>query len=143
MRVAATITVTGEQCVTLQRWARGRSTPVRLMQRARMIRMAVDGKDNKEIAKTLGVQPSTVGRWGQRFAKSGLAGIEKDAPRGVASQRNSVNGPNGSSRPPFTRRRLTRHHWSIRTLSEHVGIRPTWSIACGRPISSNRPGSVL
>ena len=82
MRVAETITVTKDERVTLQRWARGRSTPVRLMQRAKMILMAVDGKENKEIAKTLGVQPSTVGRWRQRFGKSGLAGIEKDAPRG-------------------------------------------------------------
>lgn len=124
MRVAAKITVTDEQRATLQRWARGRSTPVRLMQRAQMILMASDGKQNKEIAETLGVQPSTVGRWRQRFAESGLAGIEKDAPR-------------GGRRPTKQRRwakriiETTLHetppnatHWSIRTLSEHLGIRP-------------------
>ena len=37
MRVAVKIMVTDEQRATLQRWARGRSTPVRLMQRAQMI----------------------------------------------------------------------------------------------------------
>jgi transposase len=124
MRVAETITVTDDQRVTLQRWARGRSTPVRLMQRAKMILMAVDGKENKEIARTLGVQPSTVGRWRQRFAKSGLAGIEKDAPRG--------------GRKPTKQRRWAKRiiettlhetppnatHWSIRTLAKHLGIRP-------------------
>jgi len=124
MRVAETITVTDDQRVTLQRWARGRSTPVRLMQRAKMILMAVDGQENKEIARTLGVQPSTVGRWRQRFAKSGLAGIEKDAPRG--------------GRKPTKQRRWAKRiiettlhetppnatHWSIRTLAKHLGIRP-------------------
>jgi DNA-binding CsgD family transcriptional regulator len=82
MRVAATIKLTDQQRKTLQRWARGRSTPVRLMQRAKIVLLAADGKENKEIAQTLAVQPSTVGRWRKRFAQSGLAGIEKDAPRG-------------------------------------------------------------
>ena len=124
MRVAQTITVTDDQRVTLQRWARGRSTPVRLMQRAKMILMAADGVQNKEIARTLGVQPSTVGRWRKRFAQSGLAGIEKDAPRG--------------GRKPTKQRRWAKRiiettlhetppnatHWSIRTLAKHLGICP-------------------
>jgi len=124
MRVAQTITVTDGQRVTLRRWARGRSTPVRLMQRAKMILMAADGIQNKEIARTLGVQPSTVGRWRKRFAQSGLAGIEKDAPRG--------------GRKPTKQRRWAKRiiettlhetppnatHWSIRTLAKHLGIRP-------------------
>jgi transposase/transposase-like protein len=124
MRVAATITVTDEQRLTLQKWARGRSTPVRLMQRAKMILMAATGKQNNEIARTLGVQPSTVGRWRKRFAESGLAGIEKDAPRG--------------GRKPTRQRRWSKRiiettlhqtppdatHWSVRTLARHLGIRP-------------------
>jgi transposase len=124
MRVAAKIVVTNEQRATLQRWARGRSTPVRLMQRAQMILLAADGKQNKEIAGTLGVQASTVGRWRQRFAEQGLAGIEKDAPRG--------------GRQPTKQRRWAKRivettlhqtppnatHWSVRTLAKHLGIRP-------------------
>ena len=124
MRIAPTITVADDQRVTLQRWARGRSTPVRLMQRAKMILMAADGIQNKEIARTLGVQPSTVGRWRKRFAQSGLAGIEKDAPRG--------------GRKPTKQRRWAKRiiettlhetppnatHWSVRTLAKHLGIRP-------------------
>ncbi len=124
MRVAQTITVTDDQRVTLQRWARGRSTPVRLMQRAKMILMAADGIQNKEIARTLGVQPSTVGRWRKRFAQSGLAGIEKDAPR-------SGRKPTKQHRSAKQIIETTLHetppnatHWSIRTLAKHLGIRP-------------------
>ena len=124
MRIAKSITVTDEERVTLQRWARGRRTPVRLMQRAKMILMATDGRQNKEIAETLGVQPSTVGRWRKRFAANGLAGIEKDAPRG---------GRKPSKQRHWAKRIIetTLHetppnatHWSVRTLAKHLGIRP-------------------
>jgi transposase len=122
MRVAATITVTDEQRVTLRRWARGRSTPVRLMQRAKMILMAADGTQNQEIAATLGVQPSTVGRWRQRFAERGLAGIEKDAPRG--GRKPSLQRHWAKRIIEATLHETPPHatHWSIRTLAEHLGI---------------------
>jgi DNA-binding CsgD family transcriptional regulator len=67
MRVAPAITVTDEERTVLERWARGRSTPARLVERARMILMAADGKQNKHIARTVGAQESTVGRWRKRF----------------------------------------------------------------------------
>jgi len=76
MRIAATIKVTDQQRKTLQRWARGRSTPVRLMQRAKIVLLAADGKENKEIAQTLAVQPSTVGRWRKRFAQMSRIGLK-------------------------------------------------------------------
>jgi len=124
MRVAATIMVTDKQRKTLQRWARGRSTAVRLMQRAKIVLMAAEGKENKDIAETLSVQPSTVGRWRKRFAQSGLAGIEKDAPRG---------GRRATKQQRWAKRIIetTLHeappdatHWSIRTLAKHLGVRP-------------------
>lgn len=124
MRIAAKITVTDEQRATLQRWARGRSTPVRLMQRAQMILLAAEGKQSKKIAETLGVQPSTVGRWRQRFAERGLAGIEKDAPR---SGRQPTKQHHWAKRIIETTLQETppnATHWSIRTLAKHLGIRP-------------------
>jgi len=125
MRVAATITVTNEQRVTLQRWARGRSTPVRRMQRAKMILMAATGKQNDEIARTLGVQASTVSRWRRRFAERGLVGIEKDAPRGgrkPTQQRHwaqRIIETTLHETPPMAT------HWSIRTLAKHLGTSPS------------------
>ena len=124
MRIAVTITVTDEQRVTLQRWARGRSTPVRLMQRAQIVLRAAEGQRNQEIATAMGVQPSTVGRWRRRFAESGLAGIEKDSPR---------RGRKPTQQRHWAKRIIeaTLHetppnatHWSIRTLAKHLGIRP-------------------
>ena len=54
MRVAKAITLTDEERVTLTKWARGRSTPARLVQRAKIILAAADGAENKDIAAELG-----------------------------------------------------------------------------------------
>ena len=124
MRVAAKITITHEQRVTLQRWARGRSTPVRRMQRAQMILMAADGRQNKEIAETLGTQPSTVGRWRRRFAQSGLAGIEKDAPRGGRKPTKQRRWAQRIIETTLHQTPPNATHWSTRTLAKYLGIRP-------------------
>ena len=61
MRVAVPITLTDDERRALQRFARGRSTPARLVLRANIVLHAADGALNEEIAKTLGVQERTVG----------------------------------------------------------------------------------
>ncbi len=124
MRVAVKIMVTDEQRATLQRWARGRSTPVRLMERAQMILQAADGQQNKAIADTLGVQASTVGRWRQRFAERGLAGIEKDAPRGGRKPTKQRHWAQRIVETTLHQTPPNATHWSVRTLAKHLGIRP-------------------
>ena len=82
MRVAKAIMLTEEERVTLTRWARGRSTPARLVLRAQIVLAAADGRENQEISAELGCTRRTVGTWRNRFATERLAGIEHDAPRG-------------------------------------------------------------
>ena len=92
MRVAPKVVLTDEQRTVLQRWARGRTTPARLVRRARIVLLAAEGRENLEIAEELDVERTIVGRWRRRFAAKGSAGIEKDAPRGgrPASQHQQV-----------------------------------------------------
>lgn len=82
MRVAVVITLTDQERVTLRKWSRGRSTPARLIQRARILLAAAEGRENKDIAHEVGCTRRTVGTWRNRFAAERLAGIERDAPRG-------------------------------------------------------------
>lgn len=82
MRVAPQIILHDTERKILQRWSRGRSTPARLVLRAKIVLRATKGEQNKAIASELGIDRSIVGRWRCRFAEHGLAGIEKDAPRG-------------------------------------------------------------
>ena len=121
MRRACEITLTDGDRSTLERWSRGRSTEARLVERARIVLLAADGRENKGIAAELGITRATVARWRDRFAAAGVAGIEKDAPRG--------------GRPPRTRDEVAKKivemttrqkpanatHWSTRTLAEASG----------------------
>ena len=80
MRVVKAIRLTDEERTTLMKWSRGRSTPVRLVQRAQIILAAAEGRENKEIAVELGCTRRTVGTWRNRFVTDRLVGIERDAP---------------------------------------------------------------
>ena len=79
MRIAKSIELSDRERLTLTRWARGRRTPSRLVQRAKIILSAAGGMRNDEIASELGCTRRTVGTWRNRFAKHRLMGIEKDA----------------------------------------------------------------
>ncbi len=125
MKRAREINLTDKERKVLQRWSRGRSTPVRLVLRAKIVLLAEKGMLNKDIALELSMAPKTVSLWRTRFADQRLPGIEKDAPRG--------------GRKPTARRRIAKRiietttrqkpanatHWSTRTLAKHLGCSPS------------------
>ena len=81
MKTATPIILSPEEHSTLDTWVRGRSLLLRLVQRARIIRMAADGMQSQVIARDLGVSKPTVQLWRQRFLALRLVGLQKDAPR--------------------------------------------------------------
>ena len=81
MRIARPIILSADENAALAKWAQGRSVPVRLVQRARIIQRAAQGAQNKDIAVELGVSRPTVQLWRERFLSLRLEGLEKDAPR--------------------------------------------------------------
>ncbi len=83
MRVAPEIVLSDEERGELARLVRSKLTSVRLAQRARIVLLAADGIQNKDIAEQLGVGRVQVSRWRERYAQSRLAGIERDLPRGA------------------------------------------------------------
>ena len=138
MRTAPVISLMGDERAVLERWARGRSTPYRVVQRAKIVLMAAEGTMNKDIALALKTTPNTVGRWRQRFAEKRLAGIEKDAPR-------SGRKPTKIQKmAPLIIKKTTQEkpqaatHWSTRTMAAAVGashtmVRRVWKAAGLKP----------
>ena len=122
MRVAVAITLTDQERVTLTKWARGRSTPARLVQRAKIVLRAAEGLENKEIAAELGCMRRTVSDWRNRFAADRLAGIERDAPRGgrTPAVRGAVEAEIIRKTTQETPPNATQ--WSTRTMAEAVGV---------------------
>jgi transposase len=66
---AAKVTITERQQEVLQEFVSGRTTPLRLVQRATIILRAFAGVDNADIAQELGLGPDCVGLWRRRWAK--------------------------------------------------------------------------
>jgi len=121
-RVAAPIALSAEESVALEAWTRARSMPLRVVERARIIRMAAEGKQNQDIAEELGVSRPTVQLWRQRFLALRLSGLEKDAPRPGRIPRISamkiravVEATLHSTPPQAT-------HWSTRSMAAAQGL---------------------
>lgn len=72
--------VTGHQRTVLERWARGRTTPQRLVVRARIVLLAAEGVRDGQIADRLRVSRQTVRLWRRRFAAGGPDALARDAP---------------------------------------------------------------
>ncbi|MHB1698991.1 MAG: helix-turn-helix domain-containing protein, partial [Acidobacteriaceae bacterium] len=81
MRFAAAFALNSEQRQALERIARARSMPMRLVGRARIVLLAADGMENKQIARRMNVTEKKTARWRSRFLAGGIAGLQKDAPR--------------------------------------------------------------
>ena len=108
MRVAAAICLTEDQVQTLQQWSRGRSLPARVVERARVVLLAAEGLENKEIARRMNMTPEKAARWRNRFLTGGIAALEKDAPRPGRTRRTQAGSmaaspptaPSAISNPP-------------------------------------------
>lgn len=66
---AAKVVITERQQEVLQDLVHGRTTPVRLQQRATIVLRAFAGVDNADIAQEIGLGPDAVGLWRRRWAK--------------------------------------------------------------------------
>ena len=119
LRVAPAVELTDEQESELTRLARSKTTSVRLAQRARIVLLAAQGMQNKDIADALGVGRVQVGRWRDRYAEAGLQGIERDLPRGAPPVKVDVGRLvelTTQTKPEAAT------HWSTRKLGAVLGV---------------------
>jgi transposase len=125
MRKAPPVVLSKDDRKALKTWANWRATPVRLVQRAKIVLAAADGLENKAIATQLKTTNAAVGRWRNRFVKGGLAAIENDKPgRGRPAKKREENTEKiiqtaVQSKPENAT------HWSARMLAEHLGLDKT------------------
>ena len=122
MRVACAIQLTEDVRVTLESWSRGRSTPARLVTRARIVLLAGEGLENKAIAARLQTARPTVGHWRTQFARFGIAGIEKDATRPGRPRKDRGDVERRIIETTTQGKPRAATHWSTRTLARHLGV---------------------
>ena len=81
VQVALPIVLSAAERATLERWARGRRIPRRVVRRARIVLQAAAGLSNAAIARALRTDRECVGRWRARFAAERLPGLQHEAAR--------------------------------------------------------------
>ena len=122
MRTAPGVELSREQRTALERLARQRSAPARVVERARIVLLAAEDLENKQIALRMNITPEKAARWRKRFLAGGIAGLEKDAPRPgrrrtITDRRvNRVVGMTLHQKP------ANATHWSTRTMAAATGI---------------------
>jgi transposase len=78
--------LTEEEDRVIGKLVRSQTASVRLVQRAKIVQLASQGKTIPQITAELGCAPNVVRKWFKRFDQEGLAGLE-DAPRSGAPSR--------------------------------------------------------
>ena len=125
MRTARPIVLSPEEDSTLNAWVRGRSLPMRLVQRARIIRMAAYGRQSQEIARDLDISRPTVQLWRQRFLAFRLMGLEKDAPRPGRLPRITPKKIQDVVEATLHTTPSNATHWSTRSMAKVQGLSET------------------
>src|ERR1700689_550188 len=122
MRVALPIVLNPESRCQLERQARGRTVPMRVALRSRIVLLAAEGKQHKRISEELKISPRMAALWRERFLLRGVEGLLKDAPRRgrtpsiPAAMVNTVIKKTTQTTP------ANATHWSTRTMAREVGI---------------------
>lgn len=122
MRKAEALAMDVEQRRQLEAWAREKTAPARLVERARILLSLADGFGVRPTAAALGVTMNTVRRWRDRFVEWGCCGIEHDAPgrgrkprigsdcRAEIVRKTTQEAPEGAT------------HWSLRGMAKASGV---------------------
>ena len=113
------VPMTSEQRAALERWARGRTTPQRLLLRTRILLLAAEGHSNAAIAKRVGTTRSTVRLWVRRFEEGGPMALVQDAPGRGRKRRITQDEMREAIR------QCGGEHWSVRKLASLLGVSPS------------------
>ncbi|MBV9084882.1 MAG: helix-turn-helix domain-containing protein [Acidobacteriaceae bacterium] len=91
-RLAALISLSEEEIKTLRDWSRRGKSEHRLVERARIILLAGEGRSNEQIAKFLNTRTARVSKWRQRFGVKRLAGLGDAERSGTPAKYNQSTG---------------------------------------------------
>jgi len=124
------IELTDEERKEFHRQCRSGKTAVRVKERLSIMLLADEGLTNTEIAEHVPLSAHAVGRWRKRFSEEGLAGIEKNKPRGL-TMNPSKNAEYAKLRKQIIEITTQEKpegatHWSTRTLAAKLGVHSTF-----------------
>lgn len=121
MRIAPKIKLSDAERTKLELIASRPKSSQRDALRAGIILASEAGRTNQQIAQLLSMTPVTVGKWRNRFAREGLAGLvdapRPGVPRTISDKQVEEVLTKTLEGPP-----LNRTHWSRRAMAKEMGI---------------------
>ena len=118
---ACAITLTDSEREQLAGWSQSRTLSYGLVQRARVVLLAAEGRQNLEIAARIGLNRINVGKWRQRFVREGIQGLydvpRSGRPRSIEDERVAQLLHTTLQRQP-----PSATHWSTRLLAQQIGV---------------------
>jgi len=120
-RPTPVLTLTDEECATLERWARRPKTAQAMAQRARIVLACATGKSNTVVAEQMHLTKQCIGKWRSRFVSKRLDGLLDEprpgAPRTISDAKiERVVALTLESTPAEAT------HWSIRSMAKRCGL---------------------
>jgi len=125
MQRAFKVWLSQEQEDDVRRFARSRTLPARLVERAKMLLSCAAGHSVEDIAEQLDVSRQTVSRWLGRYVERGLAGVERDMPRSGRPRIITPARIDEIVRLTTQSTPVAATHWSTRTLAPMTTVSPS------------------
>jgi transposase len=122
MNIAQRIVLSPQEEAVLDQWIHGKASPVRLVQRAKIIRLSADGVFSHDIAQKLQVSRPTVQLWRERFIALRLKGLEKDAPRPGRKPVIRQQKVNTIVKATLQTEPTGASYWSLRAMARAQGV---------------------
>jgi transposase len=114
--------LTDSERVVLERLAKSRTAPQREVLRAKTLQLAAQGLANTAIASQLGVSPSSIVAWRQRFAEEGLAKFGTVRAGRGRKPSISVERVQAIVEATLHTTPAGETHWSCRTMARAQGV---------------------
>ena len=125
MRIAPKIELDAKVERELQALSRRGRVQARIQQRAKVVLLAAQGLQNKDIAEQVDLDRRQVALWRQRFLDGGVPAVMQDAPRPGRARSVTADVESHIVNKTLHDKPIAATHWSTRTLAEHLGLGPT------------------
>jgi len=125
MRTSRTLTVTRADRIKLERLARGRNTPQKIVLRSKVVLLSGAGVTTSEIMARLETTAPTITRWRDRYEQAGVAGLLQDGRRPGRKPSLSEATVRGIVELTLREPPPNATHWSTRSMAAATGVSDT------------------
>ena len=102
-----------------------RTTPQRLVERAKIVLCSAQGLSGSAICAAVGVSRPTVTQWLDRYEVDGIEALLEDRPRSGRPRRITAEDEAEIVRKTLEDKPVEATHWSCRLMAKEVGVHPT------------------